>query len=75
MATDLKTVEYIVDQIAEAGSVTAKPMFGEYGLYCDGKMIAIIGNDQLFITLTSGGRSLADGAEEVSPTLVPNHVS
>ncbi len=44
MPTDRKTVDYIVDQIAGAGSVAAKPMFGEYGLYCDGKMIAIIGD-------------------------------
>lgn len=67
MTTDRKTVDYIVDQIARAGDVAAKPMFGEYGLYCDGKMIAIIGNEQLFIKPTKGGRSLADGAEEVSP--------
>ena len=67
MPTDRKIVDYIVDQIAGAGSVAAKPMFGEYGLYCDGKMIAIIGDEQLFIKLTEGGRSLANGAEEVSP--------
>ena len=42
-------------------------MFGEYGLYCDGKMIAIIADEQLFIKPTNGGRSLAEGAEEVSP--------
>lgn len=67
MATDRKTVDYIVDQIAGAGSLAAKPMFGEYGLYCDGKMIAIIGDGQLFIKPTNGSRSLANGAEEVSP--------
>ena len=67
MATDRKTVDYIVDQIAEAGSVTAKAMFGEYGLYCQGKMIAIIGDEQLFMKPTAGGRSFAGDAEEVSP--------
>lgn len=67
MATDRKTVDYIVAQIACAGSVAAKPMFGEFGLYCDSKMIAIIGNEQLFIKLTKGGRSMANGAEEASP--------
>lgn len=67
MATDRRTVDYIVDQIAGAGSVTANAMFGEYGLYCDGKIIAIIGDERLFIKPTSGGRSLADGAEEVAP--------
>jgi TfoX/Sxy family transcriptional regulator of competence genes len=67
MATARKTVDYIVEQIAGAGSVSARPMFGEYGLYCDGKMIAIIGNEQLFIKLTPGGRALAKGAEEIAP--------
>jgi len=67
MATDRKTVDYIVDQIAGAGAVAARPMFGEYGLYCDGKMIAIIGNEQLFIKPTAGGRALAQGAEETPP--------
>lgn len=67
MATDRKTVDYIVDQIAGAGAVAARPMFGEYGVYCDGKMIAIIGNEQLFIKPTAGGRALAKDAEEVPP--------
>lgn len=67
MATDGKTVDFIVDQIAEAGSVTARAMFGEYGLFCEGKMIGIIGADQLFMKPTAGGRAFADDAEEVPP--------
>ena len=67
MATSRKTVDYIVDQSAGAGSVAARPMFGEYGLYCDGKMVAIIGDEQLFMKPTAGGRALAEGVEEVSP--------
>lgn len=67
MATDRKTVDYIVDQMGGAGAVAAKPMFGAFGLYCDAKMIAIIGDEQLFIKPTKAGRHLADGAEEVSP--------
>ena len=67
MSTHRKIVDYIIDQIASAGTVTAKPMFGEYGVYCDGKMIAIIGNDQLFIKLTPGGRSFATEADVLPP--------
>jgi DNA transformation protein len=67
MATERKTVDYLVDQVAKAGAVSAKPMFGEYGVYCDGKMVAIIGDGQLFIKPTPAGRVLAAGAEEVSP--------
>ena len=67
MATNRKTVDYILDQIANAGAVSAKPMFGEYGVYCDGKMVAIIGDDQLFIKPTAVGRALAPDAELAPP--------
>lgn len=67
MASDRKTVDYIVDQISAAGSVSARAMFGEYGLYCDGKMIAIVSDDRLLIKPTVGGRAWADGAEDVPP--------
>jgi TfoX/Sxy family transcriptional regulator of competence genes len=65
MATDRKTVDYIVEQIA--GAVAARPMFGEYGLYSDGKMIGIIADEQLFLKPTAGGRALAGHAEEAAP--------
>ena len=67
MATDRKTVDYIVEQMAAAGAVSARPMFGEYGLYCDGKMIAIIADEQLFLKPTPGGRALAGDAQEAAP--------
>lgn len=67
MATDRKTVDYIIDQISKAGAIAARPMFGEYGVYCDGKMFAIIGDGQLFIKPTPAGRALAAGTEEVPP--------
>ncbi|WP_445192611.1 TfoX/Sxy family protein [Sphingomonas sp. Tas61C01] len=67
MATARTTVDYIVDQIGDAGLVAAKPMFGEFGLYCDGKMIAIIADEQLFVKPTEGGRLWAAGVDEASP--------
>ena len=67
MASDRKTVDFILDQIAAAGTVSAKPMFGEYGLYCDGKMVAIVADDQLFIKPTEAGRAFAGEPEEAPP--------
>ncbi len=67
MATDRKTVDYILDQIADAGAVSARAMFGEYGLYCDGRMVAIIGDDRLFIKPTEPGRAFAGNVDEISP--------
>ncbi len=67
MATDRKTVDYLVDQMSKAGAVSAKPMFGEYGVYCDGKMVAIIADGQLYLKPTPAGRALAPDAEEAPP--------
>ena len=40
MASKIEFVEFIVDQLQEAGLITYKKMFGEYGIYCDGKIFA-----------------------------------
>ncbi len=58
MATRQSTADYIVDQLAGAGDVRASKMFGEYGLYCDGKVVALICDDRLFLKPTDAGRSL-----------------
>lgn len=67
MATDRKTVDYLVDQMSKGGAASARPMFGEYGVYCDGKMVAIIADGQLFLKPTAAGRALAPDAEQAPP--------
>lgn len=67
MASERKTVDFILDQIAEAGTVSGKAMFGEYGLYCDGKMVAIVADDRLYIKPSAAGRAFAGGVEEAPP--------
>ena len=57
MASQQGTVDFLLDQMAGAGSLSAKKMFGEYGVYCDGKMFAIVADDQLFIKPTEAGRA------------------
>ena len=57
MSSQQKTVDYIIEQSAAAGTMTAKKMFGEYGLYCDGKVMAFVCDDQLFIKPTEAGRA------------------
>ena len=57
MSSQQKTVDYILEQSADAGTMTAKKMFGEYGMYCDGKVMAFICDDQLFIKPTEAGRA------------------
>jgi TfoX/Sxy family transcriptional regulator of competence genes len=67
MATDPKTVSFLVDQMSAAGAVSARQMFGDWGLYCDGKMVALTSDGQLFVKPTAGGRTFAVGSEEAPP--------
>ena len=56
MASSQNSVDFILEQIAGAGVVSAKKMFGEYALYCDGKVVALICDDQLFVKPTLAGK-------------------
>lgn len=67
MSSQQSTVDYIVEQSAGAGTVTARKMFGEFGMYCDGKITALICDDQLYIKPTKAGRAYLGTVEEGSP--------
>ena len=67
MASRQSTVDYLVEQMAGAGEISAKKMFGEYGVYCDGKIVALICDDQLFVKPTPGGKAMAGECEEGTP--------
>ena len=67
MASNLEFVEYVCDQISGAGSITYKKMFGEYGVYCDGKVIGVICENQFFVKKTEAGAALCSDYEEAAP--------
>jgi len=57
MSTDKDFIDYIVDQMGDAGTITYKKMFGEYALYCSGKVVALVCDNRLFVKPTDGGKS------------------
>lgn len=67
MATRQETVDFICEQMQGAGAVSAKKMFGEYGLYLDGKLFALVCDEQLFLKPTPAGRAYADELTEGIP--------
>ena len=67
MATQKHTVDYLLEQAMGAGAVSSKPMFGEYGVYVDGKMIGSICDDELYVKPTASGRLHAEPVLEASP--------
>jgi TfoX/Sxy family transcriptional regulator of competence genes len=67
MATQQRTIDFLLEQATGAGAVTAKPMFGEYGVYVDGKMIGSVCDDQLFVKPTVTGRAHAEPVSDAPP--------
>ncbi len=62
MGSKQTTVDFILEQVAEAGAVSAKKMFGEFGIFYDGKMIALVCDDQLFVKVTSPAQKFLGNA-------------
>ena len=67
MATDQDFMEFLADQMAEAGEITFRKMFGEYAVYCNGKVVALVCDNQLFVKPTPGGRAYIGEPEEAQP--------
>ena len=59
MASSLNYVEFIMEQMSGAGAITYRRMFGEYGLYCDGKYFGVVCEDRVLVKITPAGEALA----------------
>ena len=60
MATSQGTIDYLLEQLIHLPEITTRKMFGEYALYSEGKVVAFICDDQLFLKPTEQGRELLD---------------
>lgn len=67
MASDQKFVDFIVDQMQGVGKISSKKMFGEYGLYVDEKLFAVVCDNKLFIKPTEAGRQFIGNVVEAPP--------
>ena len=67
MTSDASFVDYVCDQMRDAGAISSRKMFGEFAVYCDGKVVALICDDQLYVKPTVGGRALLVGDPVEAP--------
>ena len=58
MASNVDFVEYIADQCSGAGEIVTKKMFGDYAIYCNGKIFGLICDDCLYLKPTKAARVL-----------------
>lgn len=60
MSTSKDTVAFIEDQLAGL-PIRTNPMFGEYAIYCDDKVVGFICDDTLFIKPSEAGPAALTG--------------
>jgi TfoX/Sxy family transcriptional regulator of competence genes len=53
--------------MGDAGRVRSRKMFGEFAVYCDDKVVALICDDRLFVKSTPGGRAFIGEVVESPP--------
>ncbi len=67
MGSKQSTADYIADQMSGAGTITSKKMFGEFAIYLDGKIFALVADDLLYVKPTEAGRKLLGSPTEAPP--------
>ncbi len=65
MASSQEFVNFVVEQMENAGEIVAKKMFGDYTVYCDRKVLGLICDNKLFIKPTKSGRDFIGEVVEV----------
>jgi TfoX/Sxy family transcriptional regulator of competence genes len=56
MATSPDIAAFLLEQLTAAAPVSLRKMFGEYALYRDGKVVALLCDDTLFVKPSETGR-------------------
>jgi TfoX/Sxy family transcriptional regulator of competence genes len=67
MATEKETVDFILAKLREPKRFSARAMFGEYALYADGKVVALVCNDRLYVKILQASKELATLCEQSNP--------
>lgn len=67
MATQKDTIEFILGKLRDRQRFTARAMFGEYALYADGKVVALVCDDLLYVKIVPASHALEGLCEKGEP--------
>ena len=69
MAVSDEFIDYVIDQLASWGEVSARKMFGGAGLYRDGTMFGLIADDVAYLKVDDSNRGhfVKAGASPFNP--------
>ena len=63
MASSIDYVQYIADQCSGSGVITFRKMFGDYGIYCNGRIFGLICDDCFYVKPTEAGKAVLRSIE------------
>jgi DNA transformation protein len=67
MATQKETVEFILEKLGHPARFSTRAMFGEYALYADGKVVAFVCDDMLYVKILPASQALEAKCEKGAP--------
>ncbi len=67
MSTETTFIDFILEQTQNAGQMASRKMFGEYALYCNGKVVGLVCDNRLFVKPTKAGAAFIDKIVEAPP--------
>jgi DNA transformation protein and related proteins len=67
MPTQRTTVDFILAKLGHSPDFSARPMFGEYALYAQGKVVALICDDQLYVKVVFASAELEKTCDKDAP--------
>ncbi|WNY25928.1 TfoX/Sxy family protein [Methanolapillus millepedarum] len=67
MASSQEFVDFVCEQLRDAGMISSRKMFGEYAIYLNGKIVALICDNQFFLKKTDVGKEMLQNVTEAPP--------
>lgn len=67
MASSKEYLDYVLDQLSDAGEVSSRAMMGEYVIYYRGKVVGGIYDDRFLVKPTEAARAILPDAEYRHP--------
>ncbi len=67
MSSELDFVQFVAEQMEDAGNIAYHKMFGDYAIYCNGIIFGLICDNQVFIKSTEKGKKFVGEVVEAPP--------
>ena len=67
MATQKETIEFILGKLRDRSRFSARAMFGEYALYADRKVVALVCDDLLYVKILPASQALEHQCDKGEP--------